>query len=190
MTTTTEETQQKKLSLFQKILPLTLLIFNLYLFFELIPDHIAEAYSTLFAIVGGVITLILSFWTADTLLRSLLKYMAIPIFLLCIASLFIFGYFFIVKTTNYSSDELAKNGVYTTAIISGKTRIYGKRGKTIQSIDVRFLDENNERQEATIDISNSEYNSYNKGMTIPIFYSSKHPNIARISYKKLRSGDY
>lgn len=190
MTTTTENTQPKKLSLFQKLLPLALLLFNIYLFFELIPDHIAEAYSTLFAIVGGVITVILSFWTADTLLRNLLKYLAAPIFLLCIASLFIFGYFFIVKTTSYSSNELSENGVYTTAIIADKTKIYGKRGRTIQSIDVLFFDENNEKQEATIDIGSREYNSFNKGMKIPIFYSSKHPNIARISYKKLRSGDY
>lgn len=190
MTPPNEVQFRKKPSLIQQIVAPALLIFNIYFFFELIPDHIAEAYSTLFAIVGGVITLILSFWTADTLLRSLLKYLAVPIFLLCIASLFIFGYFFIVKTTSYSSNELAENGVYTTATIIDKSRIYGKRGRTIQSIDVRFFDENNKRQEATIDISSREYNSYSSGMTLPIFYSSKHPNIARISYKKLRSGDY
>jgi len=190
MNTTTEETHRKKLSLLQKLLPVSLLIFNIILFFKLIPDHIAEEYSILFAIVGGVITVILSFWTANTLLRSLLKYMAIPIFLLCIASLFIFGICFIWKTTSYSSDELAKNGVYTTAVITDKSRIYGRRGKTVQSIDVRFFDKNNQPQEAKIDISSSEYNSLNRGMTIPIFYSSKRPNIARISYKKLRSGNY
>ncbi len=190
MTTTTENAQPRKLSLFQKLLPAALLLFNIYLFFELIPDHIAEAYSTLFAILGGVITMILSFWTADTLLKSLLKCLAAPIFLLCIASLFIFGYFYIVKTTSFSSNELSENGIYTTATIINKSRFYGKRGRTIQSIDVRFFDKNNTQQEATIDISSQEYNSYSSGMTLPIFYSSKHPNIARISYKKLRSGDY
>ncbi|WP_298425063.1 hypothetical protein [uncultured Kordia sp.] len=190
MTATTEEVQPKKLTLLQKILPLALLLFNIYLFFELIPDHIAEAYSILLSIVGGVITVILSFWVAGTLLRSLLKYMAIPIFLLCIASLFIFGICFIWKTTSYSSNELAENGVYTTAIVQSKSRMYGRRGRTIQSIEVLFLDEHKQKQSATIDIGKNEYNSFNKGMIIPIFYSSEHPNIARISYKKLRSGDY
>lgn len=190
MNTTSETPEFRKVTLIQKIVPVSLLVFNIYLFFELIPDHIAEAYSILFAILGGVITLILSFWTADTLLRPLLKYIGIPIFLMCIASLFIFGYFYIVKTTSFSSDELAKNGVHTTAVIVDKTKIYGKRGRSVQSIDVRFTDQNQQRQEATIDVGNREYNSFRTGMEVPILYSSKHPNIARISYEKLRSGDY
>ncbi|WP_046757296.1 DUF3592 domain-containing protein [Kordia jejudonensis] len=190
MTTPNEVQLREKPSLIQKILAPALLIFNIYFFFELIPIHIAEAYSTLFAILGGVITLILSFWTADTLFRPILKYIGIPVFILCIASLFIFGYFFILKTTSFSSDELTKNGIQTTAVIIDKSRIYGKRGRTIQSIDVRFTDQNQQRQEATIDIGDSEYNSFQTGMVIPIMYSSEHPNIARISYEKLRSGNY
>lgn len=190
MSAPTETPKLRKITLVQKILPISLLLFTIYFFFELIPDHIAEEYSTLFAILGGVITMILSFWTADTLLRPLLKFMAIPIFLLCIASLFIFGYFYIVKTTNFSSNELTQNGVHTTAVIVDKTRIYGKRGRTIESIDVRFLDEHNQQQEANISIGRNEYDRFSIGMKLPILYSSKHPNIARISYKKLRSGHY
>ena len=77
MNNTTETPELRKISLVQKIVPACLLVFNIYLFFELIPDHIAEEYSILFAILGGIITMILAFWTADTLLRPLLKYLAI-----------------------------------------------------------------------------------------------------------------
>lgn len=49
---------------------------------------------------------------------------------------------------------------------------------------VAFFLPNNKRHDATISISRQEYQKYYRGMKIPIYYSSKHPSIARIAYEK------
>lgn len=180
-----EKTLREKI-LTNKILPILLMGLNLALFFYIIPDHISERFGTFFAIFGGVITLILSFWIVGTLLPKLFETIPVLTGLLCISTLFIFGYFHIVKTVDYSSDELAKYGVYTEAVIIDKTKIYGKRGRSIKSMEVRFVAKDNKTYNASIDLTDREYNSFREGMTIPIKYSSKHPNIARIDYNRLR----
>ncbi|KGO84878.1 hypothetical protein [Flavobacterium suncheonense] len=178
---TEKKTREKILT--NKFLPLILMALNLSFFFYLIPEHVAEANSTLLGIVGGIITMILSFWIFGILTPKL--YEKIPIFmgLFCISTLFIFGYFFIVKTTDFSSNELSKNGVYTEAIIIDKTKIYGKRGNSIQNIEVQFNTNKGEQANAQILITEQEYENFYKGMKIKIYYSSEHPNIARVSYK-------
>ncbi|MES2574630.1 MAG: DUF3592 domain-containing protein [Bacteroidota bacterium] len=167
-----------------RFLPLILMILNLSFFFYLIPEHIADEYSISLAILGGVITLILTFWIFFMLIPKL--YDKIPIFmgLFGISTLFIFGYLFLVKTTNYNSNELSKNGVLTEAVVVDKTLIYGKRGRTIQNIDVQFVTKKGEQVTANIIVSRKEYDYYSEGMPVMITYSSEHPNIARISYNR------
>ncbi len=183
----TEKTVKSQI-LSNKFVPLILMVFNIYFFFYLLPIDIAEAYSIVLAIVGGVVTLVLSFWMVFTWIKSdeLLDKIGVPFYLASIASLFVFGYFFIVKTSNFASDELAQNGVYTEAVIIDKTQIYGKRGRTTQNIDVRFVTQNNEQVNANILVDKKYYEYLNEGMTIPILYSSKYPKIAAIDYKKFR----
>lgn len=181
----TEKTVKSQI-LSNKFVPLILMVFNIYFFFYLLPIDIAEAYSIVLAIVGGVVTMILSFWMVFTWIKSdeLLDKIGVPFYLASIVSLFVFGYFFILKTTSFASDELAKNAIYTEAAIIDRTKIYGKGGKTIQSIDVRFVTQNNEQVSANISVTERYYDYLRTGMRIPILYSSKHPKIAAIDYKK------
>jgi hypothetical protein len=167
---------------FKKGLPLLLQVFNLVLFFLFIPDAVAEEYSIFFAIVGGVSTLVLSFWIIVALLPKFLEEAPIFAGLTGISTLFIFGITFITQTVNYSSQQLEEFGVVVEATVIDKTRIYGKPPSTAEFMDVQFLSEDNKWQKATIDLSKTEYDRYQRGDKVFIHYSSEHPNIARIAY--------
>jgi hypothetical protein len=169
---------------YKKLIPLVLLVLTYFLFFQWIPIHVAEEYSILFAIVGGIISVILSFWTVIVIAPVLFDKLPIVTGILCISTLFIFGYQFIVYTTDFYVKELQENGIYAKAVVVDKTQIHGRRGRTIESIDVAFFLPNKKRHDATISISRQEYQKYYRGMKIPIYYSSKHPSIARIAYEK------
>jgi len=166
-----------------KLLPVILMTLNLSFFFYLIPGYIAEEYSVSLAIIGGFITMILSFWVFGVLTPKL--YDKIPIFMgiFCISTLFIFGYFFIMKATNYGVDQLSKNGLLAKAVIIDKTKIYGRRNST-QNIDVQFITNKGQQATAEILISEAEYDLLYEGQTITIRYSSEHPNIAAIIYDR------
>jgi len=173
-----------KIPWYKKFIPLVLLVLTYFLFFQWIPIHVAEEYSILFGIAGGVITMILSFWAVIVIAPVLLEKLPILTGILCISTLFIFGYQFIGYTTSFYSKELRENGVFAKAVVVNKTQIHGRRGRTIESIDVAFYLPNKERHDATVSISRQEYQQYYKGMKLPIYYSSKHPSIARIAYEK------
>lgn len=180
-----------KTSIREKILshrltPLFLMALNIGLFFYFIPEHIAERFNMLFAILGGVITLIISLWIVELIMPKLLDKVPIITGLFCISTFFVFGYFFIVKTTNFSVNQIASNGILTNAVVIDKTKIYGKKGNSIHSMKVTFETKDNNKKEATIDLTDTEYSYFKKGMSIPIYYSSKHPNIATIAYDKLK----
>ncbi|MDI1233475.1 MAG: hypothetical protein PSX81_04280 [bacterium] len=182
----TEEQSTRKKILENKFLPLILMALNLSFFFYFIPDHVAESYSTFLAILGGVITMVLAFWIALFVLPKVFD--AAPIFmaLLCMSSLFVFGYLFIVKTSDFSANELSKYGVLTNAVIVDKTQLYGRRGKTIQSMEVQFTTQDAKSVTAKILLSEGEYERFQEGMQVPITYSSKHPEIVGIAYSKMK----
>jgi hypothetical protein len=169
---------------FKKAYPLLLQIFNLFFFFYIIPDDLAESFSILLAIVGGITTMILTFWMAFTYVPKL--YEEVPIFagLLCISTLFLFGIAMIYKTVNFGTNQLNENGIVVKARIIDKTKIYGKPPSTTQYMEVRFKTEANKWHKATIDLTSSEYNRYHEGDELFIRYSSKYPDIARIAYDK------
>jgi hypothetical protein len=169
---------------YKKLLPIGLMGFNVLVFFYLIPGNIAESYSTFFAILGGVITVILSFWIIIVTLPSLLDKAPIVTGILCMSTLFLFGYQYITKTSNFSSQQLRENGVYTDAIIVKKSQFTGRRGRTTQSIRVRFYLHDKKTAEAKILVGSKEYNYFKKGQIISIKYSSKYPEIATIFYRK------
>lgn len=177
-----EKTLREKI-ITNKFFPLLLMVLNLSFFFYLIPEHIADEYSISLAIIGGLITLVLSFWIFFMLTPKLYDQIPIPMGLFGISTLFIFGYFFLVKTTSFSSDELSKHGILTEAVIVDKTQFYGKRGRTIQNMDVQFITNDGKEIIANIILSENEYEKYYEGMPIKIIYSSQYPNIARVSYK-------
>lgn len=186
----TETPTTRKRIVENKFLPIILMALNLWFFFYLIPDAVAESYSTFLAIVGGVLTMVLAFWIALFAMPKVFD--SAPIFfgLLCISTLFVFGYLFIVKTSNFSSTELSKYGVLTEAIVIDKTQIYGRRGKTIQSMELRFTTKDGVLTTAKVSLSESEYERFDEGMKVPIHYSSKHPTIVAIAYSKLREATY
>lgn len=180
-----------KETLFDKIItnkftPVILLVFNILLFFYLIPINFAEEYSILLGILGAVITMVLVFWSFGALIPKLSEKFPIFIGIIGVGSLFVFGIYFIAKTSNFSSNELNTNGVYTEALIVDKTKIYGRRGRSIQSIDVNFLTNKKEKVTVKIDVTDKYYRFLRKGTKIPIFYSENYPNIAEIDYRKLR----
>jgi len=166
-----------------KYLPLILLIFNYLLFFHIIPIGIAESFQILFAILGGALMVVFSFWTFGALLPKLFDKQPVLLSLVAISSLFVFGYFFISMTSDYESNQLKNFGVETKAVIIDKTKIYGRRGHTSCSMTVKFRTKENEIEKADILLSNAEYNSFKNGMMIYIYYSSENPDIARISRK-------
>ena len=180
-----QKTTREKI-LTHKLLPIILMTLNISFFFYILPISIAESYSTLFAILGGVVTLILSFWIFEILTPKLLEKIPILVGVIGISTFFIFGYFFITKTSAFAANELKENAVYTKAMISDKTKIYGKRGRSTQSISVRFLTKDNTKSIAKILVTKRYYEFLHEGMEIPIIYSSSHSNIAEIDYKKLR----
>ena len=182
----TPETGTEDIPAYLKILPIPLLILNLLLFFKWIPNDVADNYSTLFAIVGGVITLVLCFWTVLFVTPKLFDLAPIFLSLLCISSIFIFGWQFISKTVDYSSQELKEYGVQTEATIRDMTWIPGRRGNSIQYMEVAFRTNDNKVATADIDISKNQYRTFSRGTVVPIIYSSKHPSIARLDYSRLR----
>ena len=176
---------QFKLKLnFRKLLPLPLFVFNLMLFFYIIPDDVAENNSIVFALIGSITTLVLSFWVVIALMPKFLEETPIFTGLMCISTLFIFGIAFITKTVNYSSEQLQEFGVVTEATVIDKTRIYGKPPSTAEYMEVQFKTESNKWQKATLDISKSDYDKYQRGDKVYIRYSAEHPKIARIDYEK------
>jgi hypothetical protein len=170
--------------LFLRFLPLFLLVFTIVLFFFIIPTHIAERIDVLLAIVGGVLTLVFTIWVVSDLIPVLFDKIPIITGLLCISSLFIFGVFFLKKTTHYASDQINQNGILTEAIILNKTRMYTLKGNSTQSMKVRYTTNDRKVKQTKILLSEREFKVFEKGMTIWIYYSSKNPSIATIAHKE------
>jgi len=179
----------RKTILSNKLTPVVLMVLNITFFFYLIPLHIAVDYDIVLAILGGIITLILSFWVAFALTPKLFDEIPIIMGVACISTLFVFGFFFISKTTDFSSNEIRENGVAAEAIIVDMTQILGKRGHTIQSMDVAFKTPDGQQHEANIILSEREYDSFERGMIVPVIYSSEYPEIARMDHGRLRRGN-
>ncbi|OYU81730.1 MAG: hypothetical protein CFE23_02260 [Flavobacterium sp. BFFFF1] len=181
-----EKTLKRKI-LSNRLTPLVLMPLNLAFFFYVIPPDVASEYSVSLALVGSVSTLILSFWIAIMVVPKALDKAPVAVGLLCISTLFVFGYFFILKGVDFSSDEFAKYGQYAEAVVVDKTQVYGRRGKTIQDMDVSFNDAYGTAWQAEITLSEREYEQFQQGQHIMIHYSAKHPKIARVAYEKMRS---
>jgi hypothetical protein len=181
----TEKEFKKKHPIFtNKFTPLVLMVLNYFLFFHAIPPAIANSFYVLFGIVGGVITIILSFWIFASLTPKLLENFPIAIGIISILSLFVFGGFFVYKTSDFETNQLKESGKMANAVVIDRTKIYGRRGNNITSITVKYLSAENKTEEATITVSNQEYNTYEEGVEIPILYSTENPSIARIAYEK------
>ena len=72
----------------------------------------------------------------------------------------------------------------TEAIILNKTRMYTLKGNSTQSMKVRYTTNDKKVRQAKILISEREFKVFEKGMTIWIYYSSKHPSITTIAHKE------
>ncbi len=169
-----------------KITPVLLLLLTIDLFFNHIPEHIQERFDIFLAIFGGAITLFLSVWAIETIAPVLFDKIPTITALFCISTLFIFGIMLISKTSSFHSGQLKDNGVLTEAILVKKTKIYGKGFKRAYHMKVRFMTEDNKDSYAKILLSRWEYERFDEGEKIPIYYSSEHPNIARIAHDKLK----
>ncbi|MBL7772917.1 MAG: hypothetical protein JNM95_08650 [Chitinophagaceae bacterium] len=173
--------KQKHPLLSNKMFPLVMLLFTQALFFLLLPKSAAEEFSITFALIGGVMSLVFSFWTAAILFPSLLDKFPIATGITCISSLFIFGVAFIGMTTSYASNELDRYGKRVRAKVSDLSKIIGKRND-MYSMTVVFPCEHQVNCEASIDLSEREYDALEEGSDVNIIYSTEHPNIARIDY--------
>lgn len=177
-----EKTVMQKVIAF-KFFPILLLVLNVLFFFYILPIDIAESYDVFFAILGGAITLVLSFWSVFKLVsEKTWNEFYLLLSGICIASLFVFGIVFIMRTTDFSSGALKENGVITEAVVIDRTKIYGRRGKTIQSITVEFKTDKGVLAHAKIDVSDNQYQTLYEGVRVPIKYSSEHTNIATLNF--------
>jgi len=167
--------------------PLLLSVLNVWFFFYVIPDYIAQRFSVTFAIVGGVLALIFAFWLVALAFEKVLERFPIAVGLTCISTIFIFGYFFIVQTSGFRSNELKTYGLKADAVIVDKTRIFSPKGGSIQNMDVAFKTAKGESMISTIDLGANEYDRFEEGMLVPIYYSSKNPDIARLNYRAFNS---
>lgn len=172
-----ELTLQQKI-LTNKFTPLVLMLLQLWFFFYVIPPDVADNYFVFFSILGGAITCALSFWLIG--LWCPILYDKIPIItgLFCISTLFIFGMAFIWMTTQFSSNQLRKNGVVTLAVVVDKTQYFNHKGHTTQNMDVEFVLPDNTKHRSNILLTEHEYHNIQQGMTLPIMYSSAYPDVA------------
>ena len=162
--------------------PVVLLASTLFLFFYLIPKNVAADNYIFFALVGGLFTLVLTWWTLAKLFPTFSDKYFGGLVIISIASLFVFGGFFIKMTVNFERNELKEHGVLTKAVIVDLTQISNGRGRRMSTMKVKFKTTDNYDALTTMDISDAEFNSFNEGMEIPIIYSSKFSSIARIAY--------
>lgn len=175
-----EKTIMQKIIAF-KLFPILLLILNIFFFFYIIPIDTAQNYDIFFAILGGAITLVLSFWCVfQVFSESTWDSFYLLLSGICISSLFIFGIAFIARTTDFSSETLKENGLIAEAVVIDRTKIYGRRGKSIQSITVEFKTNKGELAHAKIDVSENQYDFFSEGRRVPIKYSSEYTNIATL----------
>ncbi|HEU4495939.1 MAG TPA: hypothetical protein VFR70_02695 [Flavobacterium sp.] len=175
-----EKTAMQKVVAF-KFFPLVLLILNILFFFYILPADTAESYDIFFAILGGVIMMLLSFWTVSRLiLERTWNRFSLLLNMLCISMLFVFGIFFLKRTGDFSSEMLKENGVATEGVIIGRTKIPGRRGGSIQSITVEFKTDKGAIAHAKIDVTEYQYETLTEGTRVPIKYSSEHTNIATL----------
>lgn len=173
--------KQKHPIVSNRFFPLVCLILIQVIFFYLIPTSTAEEFYILFALLGGAATLIFSFWTVANLAPVLFEKFPIATGISCISTLFVFGFVFISMTSSFASDELQQHGKKVMARVSDMTRIIGKRND-IYSMKVVFPCDGQVNCEASIDLSEQQYHSLEEGMSVPIIYSTRHPNIARMDY--------
>lgn len=166
--------------------PLLVMALTIFFFFYVIPDHIAERFDIFLAIVGGTAMIFLSVWSIETLSPIFFDKIPTITALFCISTLFIFGYCFICKTSSYAGKEIKENGISTEAVILNKNVFYGKRGRRIYSMRVGFTTEKDQQYSTNISLTENEYEDFQNGMIVPIYYSSKHPNITSIDYQTLR----
>lgn len=163
-----------------------LLIITIDVIFNRIPEAVQERFDIFLAIIGGVITLILTVWIINNSLPILWDKIPTITGLLCISTLFIFGIILISKTSAFHSKQLKEYRVFTEAIIVDKTKLYGKGFRRLYNMKIRFMTEENKNSFAKILLSRDEYERFDEGEIIPIYYSSENPNIARIAYDKLK----
>lgn len=176
------EFRKKNPLLSNKFTPLVLLVIVYIIFFHLIPTSFSSEHYLILSILGGFAMIPLAFWSFASITPKLVETLPIMVGITSIMSLFVFAFFFIKMTSDFSSNDLQENGETSMATIVDRTQIIGRRGRTISSIKVLFKTKNKKNEEASIDVSESEYEQFQEGMEIPILYSSMHPENARIAY--------
>lgn len=168
----------------KRYVPLVLLILNCIIFFVLLPGAVAEEHSSLFAILGGAITVVLCFWTFAKTTPNLSGTFPLLTNITAILSFFLFAILFIYRAASFKERDLEKNGIVTMARIVEKTWIPGKRGRALTSIRVVFQTRSKGLAGASIDISKRKYSELAEGMKIPVLYSEAHPGMAALADEK------
>lgn len=168
--------------------PLVLAMLLYLVFFHLIPIGFAHAHYILFATVGGILAIILSFWLFANLAPRLVEKAPIFTGITSILMLFVFGAAFISRTSDYSSHEISEHGITTTARVVDRSYIQGRRGRRIYSMDVQFY-VGGQLTGAELDVSETQFEMFPEGASIPIIYSSEHPTIVRIGKLDERQED-
>lgn len=162
-----------------KLTPVILLILFCILYFFIIPNKTAFLFGMPLGILGGLIILALTIWTLFKIWPNFSEKNIAKVVIIGIVTLTIFMTTFYLKISNFSDNELDKKGVITNAIITSRSqwRIKSSRKSTIV---VLFQTKENVTEEASIEVSENEYNVLTEGKEIRIKYSSENPEIATL----------
>lgn len=172
----------------KKIIFSVLFGLSFWFFYRGIPLDFFHEYSTTVVLIGGIITTFLlalalfNLFPPDTPQKTSNKSQDnLGCFLIVFVVLFFFGFsiYLIYDEIQRSSDEIEKNGVYTTGIIVDGSS-YATRKADFSNVVIKFKTKDGKEQTTKQDISASEFSRFAQYQEIPIVYSSRYPSILEI----------
>ncbi|WP_395064644.1 hypothetical protein [Flavobacterium sp.] len=172
----------------KKIIFSVLFGLSFWFFYRGIPLDFFHEYSTTVVLIGGIIT---------TFLFALALFNLVPVYtanktidkshdnlgcvLIVFVVLFFFGFsiYLIYDEIERTSNEIEKNGIYTTGIIVDGSS-YATRKADFSNVTIKFTTKDGKEQTTKQDISASEFSRFSQYQEIPIVYSSRYPSILEI----------
>jgi hypothetical protein len=172
----------------KKILFTFLFLLSFWFFYRGIPLDIFHEYSIAVTLIGGILTTVLLalalfnlFPVDDTKKTTDKKEENFGCILIVFIIIFFFGFsiFLLYDEVERTSEEIEKNGVYTTGfIVDGSS--FATRRADFSNVIIKFKTKDGKEQTTKQDISASEFSRFSQFQEIPIVYSSRYPSILEI----------
>ena len=172
----------------KKIIFSALFGLSFWFFYRGIPLDFFHEYSTAVVLIGGITTTFLLALALFNLFPPKATQQTVDksqdnfgCFLIAFVVLFFFGFsiYLIYDEIDRTSDEIEKNGVYTTGVIVDGSS-YATRRADFSNVVIKFRTKDGKEQTTKQDISASEFARFSQYQEIPIVYSSRYPSILEI----------